>query len=48
MENIQRSICGSCRGAISKNIANGCHGVVTKDGRRAKLQRQYAKRRKPG
>ena len=25
-----------------------CQGVVTKDGLQAKLQRQYAKRRKPG
>ena len=25
-----------------------CQGVVTKDGGQARLQRQYAKRRKPG
>ena len=25
-----------------------CQGVITKDGGQAKLQKQYAKRRKPG
>ena len=50
MEKVRRSICGSCRGAMWKNIVKRmeCQGVVTKDGGQAKLQRQYAKGRKPG
>ena len=46
MEKVQKSICGSCVEEHREKAE--CQGVVTKDGGQARLQRQYAKRRKPG